>query len=69
MTDKLVVFTDRRTGQVFTLAVPLTSAWHALLAPVTEAEIRTETPDDLAARERYREAGGVIVTRPPEARR
>ena len=69
MTPKLVVFTDRRTGDTFTMTVPPTSPWHAMLENVTEAEIRRETPAEIAERKAYAEAGGILLTRRPETPR
>lgn len=69
MSDRLVVFTDRRTGDTFTMTVPPTSPWHAMLDNVTEAEIRRETPAELAERENYKACGGLLLARELEPRR
>lgn len=37
--DRLILFHDRRTGLEFTMAVPPSSPWHALLPPEQETEI------------------------------
>lgn len=69
MTDRLVVFTDRRSGETFTMTAPPTSPWHALLDDVTEATIRRETEAELAERAHYAACGGVYLPAPAEPRR
>lgn len=62
---RVVVFTDRRTGDAFAMAVPPTSPWWALLDPVTEAEIRTPTAAERADDATYRDAGGLVIESRP----
>lgn len=62
MAERLVQFRDYRTGVRFELAVPDTSPWYDLLSDGAAGRIRAETAEDVAARERYRAAGGVITT-------
>jgi hypothetical protein len=46
---RLVLFHDRRTGERFTMAVPPSSPWHALLPP--QQEVGLTDPDERARRE------------------
>lgn len=66
---RLVVFTDRRTGQTFTMTVPATSPWHTLLDPVTEADIRVLSEEEEAERAAYVAAGGCVLQRDLAPRR
>lgn len=66
---RLLILNDTRTGDTHTVAIPPTSPWHALLDDVTEATIRAETPEDLAARAAYAAVGGLYLPSRDPARR
>lgn len=65
--DRLVAFHDCRTGAEFLMCVPPSSPWFDLLPPVQEAEIREQTPEEIAERDAYRNAGGVWLPQRPAA--
>lgn len=72
MSASKLIFVRNTTGATetsFVIGVPPISAFFDLLDDVTEAEIRRETPAEIAERAAYAEAGGIVLARDIAPRR